>query len=42
MGITGALLAVPITAVGWTVIKTWSGRETTGTAAAAEPEAVSA
>ncbi|WP_312875828.1 AI-2E family transporter [Arthrobacter terrae] len=25
-GITGALLAVPLTAVGWTVYKTWSGR----------------
>ncbi|WP_426998144.1 AI-2E family transporter [Pseudarthrobacter sp. N5] len=27
-GIIGALLAVPLTAVGWTVIKTWSGRDT--------------
>jgi putative heme transporter len=26
-GIVGALLAVPITAVGWTVLKTWSGRD---------------
>lgn len=26
-GIVGALLAVPLTAVGWTVIKTWSGRD---------------
>jgi predicted PurR-regulated permease PerM len=26
-GITGALLAVPLTAVGWTIIKTWSARE---------------
>ena len=26
-GIVGALLAVPITAVGWTVFKTWSGRD---------------
>jgi predicted PurR-regulated permease PerM len=26
-GIVGALLAVPITAVGWTVLKTWTGRD---------------
>ncbi|MET3809152.1 AI-2E family transporter [Arthrobacter sp. UYEF3] len=26
-GIVGALLAVPLTAVGWTMIKTWSGRD---------------
>ena len=26
-GIVGALLAVPITAVAWTVLKTWSGRD---------------
>jgi predicted PurR-regulated permease PerM len=26
-GIAGALLAVPITAVGWTVLKTWTGPE---------------
>lgn len=26
-GVIGALLAVPLTAVGWTVIKTWSGRD---------------
>jgi predicted PurR-regulated permease PerM len=26
-GIVGALLAVPVTAVGWTIIKTWSGRD---------------
>jgi predicted PurR-regulated permease PerM len=38
-GITGALLAVPLTAVGWTIIKTWSGREAAATPAA-EPEAV--
>lgn len=25
-GIIGALLAVPVTAVGWTVVKTWTGR----------------
>lgn len=30
-GVVGALLAVPLTAVAWTVIKTWSGRESTGT-----------
>lgn len=29
-GIIGALLAVPLTAVGWTVIKTWSGRDAPG------------
>jgi putative heme transporter len=29
-GIIGALLAVPLTAVGWTVIKTWSGRDGQG------------
>jgi putative heme transporter len=29
-GIIGALLAVPLTAVGWTVIKTWSGRDVQG------------
>jgi putative heme transporter len=29
-GIVGALLAVPLTAVGWTVIKTWSGRDAAG------------
>jgi predicted PurR-regulated permease PerM len=32
-GIIGALLAVPITAVGWSVVKTWTGRG----AAAGEP-----
>jgi predicted PurR-regulated permease PerM len=32
-GIVGALLAVPVTAVGWTVIKTWSGRDDTQTKA---------
>ncbi|MCH6468761.1 AI-2E family transporter [Sinomonas terrae] len=26
-GIVGALLAVPVTAVGWTIIKTWRGRD---------------
>ncbi|WP_081998369.1 AI-2E family transporter [Sinomonas humi] len=26
-GIVGALLAVPVTAVGWTIIKTWTGRD---------------
>ena len=26
-GIVGALLAVPITAVSWTILKTWSGRD---------------
>ncbi len=26
-GLIGALLAVPVTAVGWTIIKTWSGRD---------------
>jgi predicted PurR-regulated permease PerM len=25
-GIIGALLAVPLTAVGWTVFRTWTGR----------------
>jgi predicted PurR-regulated permease PerM len=25
-GIIGALLAVPVTAVAWTVVKTWTGR----------------
>jgi predicted PurR-regulated permease PerM len=29
-GIIGALLAVPLTATGWTVIKTWSGRDAPG------------
>ncbi|WP_434620079.1 AI-2E family transporter [Arthrobacter sp. A5] len=29
-GVLGALLAVPLTAVGWTVIKTWSGRDDPG------------
>lgn len=29
-GILGALLAVPLTAMGWTVIKTWSGGDTQG------------
>lgn len=29
-GIIGALLAVPLTAMGWTVIKTWSGRDAPG------------
>lgn len=29
-GVVGALLAVPLTAVGWTVIKTWSGRDNPG------------
>jgi predicted PurR-regulated permease PerM len=29
-GIVGALLAVPLTATGWTVIKTWSGRDAPG------------
>jgi predicted PurR-regulated permease PerM len=24
-GVVGALLAVPLTAVGWTIIKTWRG-----------------
>jgi len=40
-GIVGALLAVPITAVGWTIIKTWSGRQGPGTEpiAATEPVA---
>lgn len=27
-GVIGALLAVPLTAVGWTIIKTWSDRDT--------------
>ncbi len=30
-GLLGALLAVPLTAVGWSVIKTWSGRDATAT-----------
>lgn len=30
-GVVGALLAVPLTAVGWTVIKTWTGRAVPGT-----------
>jgi putative heme transporter len=38
-GVIGALLAVPITAVGWTIIKTWSGRDT-AESAAEEPAAV--
>lgn len=29
-GVVGALLAVPLTAVGWTVIKTWTGRAVPG------------
>lgn len=29
-GVIGALLAVPLTAVGWTIIKTWSGRDVPG------------
>ncbi|MCZ2404876.1 AI-2E family transporter [Paenarthrobacter sp. Z7-10] len=29
-GLIGALLAVPLTAVGWTIIKTWSGRDLPG------------
>jgi putative heme transporter len=29
-GIIGALLAVPLAAVGWTIIKTWSGRDVPG------------
>lgn len=32
-GIAGALLAVPLTAVGWTAIKTWSGHTGLGPAA---------
>jgi predicted PurR-regulated permease PerM len=29
-GVIGALLAVPLAAVGWTIIKTWSGRDVPG------------
>ena len=29
-GIIGALLAVPLAAIGWTIIKTWSGRDVPG------------
>ena len=42
-GMVGALLAVPLTAVGWSIIKVWTGRESLATAspdtpaAAAEP-----
>jgi predicted PurR-regulated permease PerM len=39
-GVIGALLAVPITAVGWTVFKTWSGRDTPESAANAFRERV--
>ena len=49
-GLVGALLAVPLTAVGWSIIKTWTGRDdppeasaetlgdTTNTQAAPEPD----
>ncbi|MDD0858417.1 AI-2E family transporter [Arthrobacter alpinus] len=42
-GLIGALLAVPLTAVGWSIIKIWTGRESLATtspdtpAAAVEP-----
>lgn len=42
-GLVGALLAVPLTAVGWSIIKVWTGRDTLAptlpdtTPAAAEP-----
>lgn len=44
-GLVGALLAVPLTAVGWSIIKVWTGRGTLATtphdtpAAAVEPQA---
>lgn len=37
-GVVGALLAVPITAVGWTVVKTLTGREPALAAAAPAPK----
>lgn len=36
-GIIGAVLSVPLTAVAWTVIKTWSEREAPAVPAAAAP-----
>ncbi|WP_347110910.1 AI-2E family transporter [Paenarthrobacter sp. S56] len=29
-GVIGALLAVPLTAVGWTIVKTWNGQRAPG------------
>jgi len=37
-GVIGALLAVPITAVGWTIIKTVTGREPAPVAAVPSTE----
>ncbi|GAA4034173.1 AI-2E family transporter [Arthrobacter methylotrophus] len=37
-GVIGALLAVPLTAAGWTIIKTWTSRGATDEAAVPEPE----
>ncbi|WP_261388263.1 AI-2E family transporter [Arthrobacter alpinus] len=37
-GLIGALLAVPLTAVGWTVIKVWTGRDALHTSPSDAPE----
>ncbi|MGA7207122.1 MAG: AI-2E family transporter [Specibacter sp.] len=38
-GLVGALLAVPLTAVGWSIIKVWTGRETLEPTSAEVPTA---
>lgn len=38
-GLVGALLAVPLTAVGWSIIKIWTGRDTLATTSADTPAA---
>jgi len=41
-GLVGALLAVPLTAVGWTIIKIWTGREAPDTSSPDAPAASTA
>ncbi|MDO5752044.1 AI-2E family transporter, partial [Arthrobacter sp.] len=37
-GLVGALLAVPLTAVGWSIVKTWTGRDDPPDTSAEPPE----
>ena len=41
-GLVGALLAVPLTAVGWSIIKVWTGRDALAATSADTPPAVEA
>lgn len=41
-GLVGALLAVPLTAVGWSIIKIWTGRDATETPSPDTPAAAAA